>query len=304
VKRGRIITVANMKGGVGKTTTVVMLAEALAARATARKGGGLNKVLVVDVDPQSSASYCIAGDDDFAEMIKDGQTVDAYVHDQLLSDGIGGLIRHVRPFASGTQHKGEQLEISLIACGVELRRRERELTIALNRRGFDLEAGERAVWDRLLPDIDMLRGQYDYVVFDCAPGLSLMTDIAIRAADLVVATSMPDYLSRRGLEMFVQSTWLDPSGLPPPRRLPYVLVTRFQQNIRQHKKVLEQLELEAASADRHWHLFKTHVPVSAHLAETLEPTNGWPTITGRYRNLVSEVLDPLVDELKEYLDGP
>lgn len=302
--RGKIIAVANMKGGVGKTTTVVMLAEALAALPAdtrARETPRLNRVLVIDFDAQSSASFCIAGDAHFTSMIQRGRTIDAYVQEELLGRHTGTLIQRVQNQVSETRYKGDALDISLIACGVGLRRSERHLMVALNSQGFSLEDGERKVWDAMLPDLDSLRGQYDYILFDCAPGISLMTDIGIRAADIVVATTMPDYLSRYGLEMFVRTTWLDASSLPRPKRLPYVLITRFQANIRQHKHVLEQLECEAAQADRHWQMFKTRIPVSAHLAQTLGPNDEWPTLSGRYRHLLKEVIEPLVDELKGYL---
>jgi chromosome partitioning protein len=304
MSRGKIIAVANMKGGVGKTTTVVMLAEALAAlEADTRKGQPtrMNRVLVIDLDAQSSASYCIAGDEHFTTMIQRGRTIDAYVQEELLSGNKDALVKRVQKQVSETRFMGEALDISLIACGVGLRRTERQLMIALNSQGFSLEDGERHVWDAMLPDIDTLRGHYDYILFDCAPGISMMTDIGIRAADIVIATTMPDYLCRYGLEMFVRTTWLDPSSLPRPKRIPYVLITRFQANIRQHRNVLEQLECEAGLPDRHWQIFQTRIPVSAHLAQTLEPTDEWPTLAGRYRHLLKDVVSPLVQELKGYL---
>jgi cellulose biosynthesis protein BcsQ len=68
---GKLIAVANMKGGVGKTTTVVMLAEALAADGA--------RVLVVDLDPQASVSVCLAGPDRLWGMIAQGRTLEAYL---------------------------------------------------------------------------------------------------------------------------------------------------------------------------------------------------------------------------------
>ena len=73
----KIITVVNMKGGVGKTTTVIALAETLAAMDKAT-------VLVVDLDTQASASYSIVGDQILTDLIQDNRTVDAYFDASLI----------------------------------------------------------------------------------------------------------------------------------------------------------------------------------------------------------------------------
>ena len=77
-RQGKFIAVANMKGGVGKTTTVVSLAEALAADDPAAK------VLVIDLDPQASASMCIAGDDLLYELIQAGRTLEDFLERRLI----------------------------------------------------------------------------------------------------------------------------------------------------------------------------------------------------------------------------
>jgi len=92
----RIITVVNMKGGVGKTTTVIALSETLAANDNA-------SVLVIDLDAQASASYSIAGDQILSDLIQNDRTIDAYfeaclVHKQPIP--FIDLVQHATPAAS------------------------------------------------------------------------------------------------------------------------------------------------------------------------------------------------------------
>ena len=87
---GKLIAIANMKGGVGKTTTVVSLAEALAADDPSAS------ILVVDLDPQASASVCLAGENLLAEMITDDHTVEAFLEDRLLNHETTKLAPKIR----------------------------------------------------------------------------------------------------------------------------------------------------------------------------------------------------------------
>jgi chromosome partitioning protein len=73
----RVNTVVKMKGGVGKTTIVIALAETLAATDNA-------SVLVIDLDAQASASYSIAGDQILTDLIQSGRTIDAYFEASLI----------------------------------------------------------------------------------------------------------------------------------------------------------------------------------------------------------------------------
>ena len=127
-RKGKFIAVANMKGGVGKTTTVVSLAESLAADDLDAS------VLVVDLDPQASASVCIAGDDLLYELIQQGRTLEAFLEARLIKQEPRELDALIRKQISAVTHGGEQLDVALLPCGPRLRIIERELLYELTGR--------------------------------------------------------------------------------------------------------------------------------------------------------------------------
>lgn len=196
---GKLIAVANMKGGVGKTTTVVMLAEALAADGA--------RVLVVDLDPQASVSVCLAGPDLLWGMIAQGRTLEAYLALKLIAREKPSLAARIHGQVSLTTHKNEPLALSLLPSGPYLRMVEREIIYELTGQGFAMHAIEGRLWKLFQNDIAPLAADYDYVLFDCAPGISPMTEVVVRGADLVLVTSIPDFLSTYGLNAFVETIW-------------------------------------------------------------------------------------------------
>ena len=297
---GKLIAVANMKGGVGKTTTVVMLAEALAA--------GGSRVLVIDLDPQSSVSVCLAGDAMLGQMITRGRTLEAYLALKLITRHKPDLAARIQSGVSLTMHKNAPLTLSLLPSGPHLRLIEREILYELTERKFSMHAIEDKLWKIFHEDFVPLAEAYDYVFFDCAPGISPMTEVAVRAADLVLVTSIPDFLSTYGLNAFVETIWRRSTRQAShiaPKSAPYVLVTRFQAQVRQHQQTLARLQAEADAADAGFRLLETRIPQAAALADALVPTNGAPpTFSAKYGAHVPNVLIPLVAEVKEILHGP
>ena len=296
---GKLIAVANMKGGVGKTTTVVMLAEALAADGA--------KVLVVDLDPQASVSVCLAGDALLADVIAKGRTLEAYLALRLIMKQKPVLSARIQRHVSLTTHKGESLALWLLPSGPYLRMVEREIIYELTGQGFSMHAIEGRLWKIFQDDITPLAREFEYVLFDCAPGISPMTEVVVRGSDLVLVTSIPDFLSTYGLNAFVETIWrrsAKQGSRVGPKSPPYVLVTRFQQQVRQHQQTLERLQAEAEAEDAGFKLLKTRVPQAAALADALVPGEAVPTFSAKYGVHVSNVMVPLVEELKEILRGP
>ncbi|GJE26747.1 ParA family protein [Methylobacterium organophilum] len=296
---GKLIAVANMKGGVGKTTTVVMLAEALAADGA--------RVLVADFDPQASVSVCLAGDRLLADMIGKGRTLEAYLALKLIARHKPDLRARVQPGVSLTMHRNAPLTLSLLPSGPHLRMIEREIVYELTAQKYSMHEIESRLWKIFHDDFVPLTQDYDYVFFDCAPGISPMTEVAVRAADLVLVTSIPDFLSTYGLNAFVETVWRRSSreaSQIAPRGRPHVLVTRYQAHVRQHQQTLARLEAEAAAPDAGFRLLSTRIPQAAALADALLPSeDAPPTFSGKYGAYVSTVLVPLVEEVKGILHG-
>lgn len=296
---GRLIAVANMKGGVGKTTTVVMLAEALAADGA--------RVLVVDLDPQASVSVSLAGEALLAELIAQGRTLEAYLALKLVARTKPLLPPRIRADVSVTQHRNAPLLLSLLPAGPYLRLVEREIIYELTGRGFSMYEIEARLQKLFADEFIPLRDSYDYVLFDCAPGISPMTETAIRGCDLVLVTSIPDHLSTYGLDAFIQTIWGERPACAPdrpvPARPPHVLVTRFQQQVRQHQRTLARLQAEAEGDGAGFRLLSTRVPQAVALAEALMPRDAPATFSGKYGVHATSVLIPLVAEVKGIFDG-
>lgn len=294
-RKGQFIAVANMKGGVGKTTTVVSLAEALAADDAGKR------VLVVDLDPQASASVAIAGDDMLAELIDDGRTLEAFLEARLIHGRKADLDVVIRKQVSTVWHSNNQLDLSLLPCGPDLRMVERELLYELTNRDFSMDAIDGKIWRLFDKDFTALKTLYDYIVFDCAPGISPVTEAAIRIADLVIVPTIPDYLSIYGLNAFHGSIWAQKSGrLPVPKSAPTILISRLQQT-KQHRSILDSLVDGARKADSAYGLFDTAVPQSAGLADALFK-EGSLTFAQKYTSpVINQILVPLVQEVKGLL---
>lgn len=166
-----------------------------------------------------------------------------------------------------------------------------------------MRAIEQQTWKLFETDFMMLSLKYDYVIFDCPPGISPLSEAAIRASDLVVVPTIPDFISVMGLAAFYNQIWRrETSGLPAPKYLPHVLVTRFLQNVKQHRNIVEQLKAAAKVNAPIICLLETRVQQAAALAEALSCIDVTPTFNQKYRGVTS-VLNELVQEVKGVLHG-
>ena len=189
----RIITVANQKGGVGKTTTAVNIGAALAM-------GGL-KVLLIDLDPQGNASTAF-------NVAHDEAVPGTY---ELLVDG--ATIAAVRQRAEGYPY------LDVVPAGVDLAGAEIDL-VELERREFKLR-------DAITTMIERENEKYDYIIIDCPPSLGLLTLNALIAANELLIPIQCEYYALEGLTQLIKIISLVTENTNPQLHIGAILLTMF-----------------------------------------------------------------------------
>ncbi len=203
----RVLTISNQKGGVGKTTTAVNLAAALA-----RSGA---HVLVIDLDPQGNASTALG---------VDHRSEQQSVYDVLVSDlSLGDVIR------TSTEHES----LDCVPATIHLAGAEIELVSLVAR-----EQRLRRALDRHLEGMER---PYDYVLIDCPPSLGLLTINAFVAAREVLIPIQCEYYALEGLSQLLSNIELIEKHLNPELRLSTILLTMYDSRTNLAQQVAQEV---------------------------------------------------------------
>lgn len=200
---GKIIAIANQKGGVGKTTTAFNLGSCLALDG--------KKVLLVDADPQANATSGMGVNSDEAP---------ASIYECLV-DGVDA-----RSAVMPTCIEGLSIicsRIDLVGAEVELmNRREREKGLA-----------------RVLHP---LKDDYDYILIDCSPSLGIITVNALTAADSVIIPVQAEYFALEGISQLLNTIRIIKSRLRPSLEIEGFLLTMYDARLRLANQIFEELK--------------------------------------------------------------
>lgn len=256
---GKVISLVNQKGGVGKTTTSINLSASLAVLG--------KKILLIDLDPQGNATTGVGfNKGDIERSVYEVFNGSCEIEDAILNTKFKNL---------------SILPSSLQLAGIDIELLEKGRDDPNFQKGYQLKG-----------QIEKVKDIYDYIIIDCPPSLGLITTNALSASDSVIIPVQCEFFALEGITQLLNAVMLTQKKLNPTLKLEGVLLTMFDSKTNLGIEVIE--EIRSYFKEK---VYTTIIPRLIRLAEA--PSHGKPIIaydpkskgSAAYLNLAKEVIE-------------
>ena len=279
-----VFSTINLKGGVGKTTTTVAMAEFMS--------GAMNKrVLVIDLDPQTNATVMMIGEDKWRRINEREHTIARLFKDALDPDN--KRFDFDATLQKGVSNVREARTIDLLPSSLDLIDVQDRLAFIPSGQFFSVNPSE-LVWRAVKSHLD----DYDIVIVDCPPNLGIITLNGLRISNGFVIPTIPDVLSTYGIPQILTRVGKFSQEIAEKIEPLGIVVTKYQANSTVHRNTVDNL---CARGDPQ--VFNTIIPQANQFASAAE-YGGEMTLKQKwgYQGL-AEKLEDLTEEIVSKLEG-
>lgn len=289
----RVISVINLKGGVGKTTTTVGLAQILSVEFN-------KKILVVDLDAQTNATTMLIGEEKWMEVNKQKQTIA-----QLFYEGVYPRSEKIfdinRAILKGVANIDEVKLVDMLPSSLDLIDIQEEV-IKAPRGIFSVI---RPV-DLLDKSLRKIKQKYDYILIDCPPNLGVITRNGLKVSDVYIIPTVPDVLSTYGIPQIISRVNKFSKELEKEIKPLGIVITKYREQSALHKRTVKELRKE-----RDCRVFETIFKENDNIANAAEYINkstmrqkwGYKGQVDNFKLLAEEIMRAMGDEYGKEIKG-
>lgn len=289
----RVISVINLKGGVGKTTTTVGLAQILSVEFN-------KKILVVDLDAQTNATTMLIGEEKWMEVNKQKQTIA-----QLFYEGVYPRSEKIfdinRAILKGVSNIDEVKLVDMLPSSLDLIDIQEEV-IKAPRGIFSVI---RPV-DLLDKSLRKIKQKYDYILIYCPPNLGVITRNGLKVSDVYIIPTVPDVLSTYGIPQIISRVNKFSKELEKEIKPLGIVITKYREQSALHKRTVKELRKE-----RDCRVFETIFKENDNIANAAEYINkstmrqkwGYKGQVDNFKLLAEEIMRAMGDEYGKEIKG-